>query len=160
MTEWFEKVFGPDSRVFPSLTKEAMEKESKMADVIHRKTLGRRKFSWSSTSKSRVSKESGTDNDACLLYRASGTDILHVYLIQCSIRMRMHRSTQLGETLCLRRSGSLGESSERRITLAHCIDVRRAQARLWERRETIGRETRSLGDGSGECIEAFSIESR
>ncbi|GAA5841714.1 hypothetical protein JCM5353_000951 [Sporobolomyces roseus] len=41
LTEWFEKVFGPDSRVFPSLTKEAMEKESKMADVIHRKTLGR-----------------------------------------------------------------------------------------------------------------------
>ena len=46
LTEWFEAVFGPDSRVFPSMAREAMEKESKMAEAVKRKTTAGCQFAF------------------------------------------------------------------------------------------------------------------
>jgi len=46
LTGWFEAVFGPDSRVFPSMAREAMEKESKMAEAVKRKTTAGCEFAF------------------------------------------------------------------------------------------------------------------
>ncbi|GAA5860095.1 hypothetical protein JCM5353_002437, partial [Sporobolomyces roseus] len=41
LTQWFEEVFGPGSRVFLSLTEEGMKREAKMAEKIQRRTLSK-----------------------------------------------------------------------------------------------------------------------